>query len=746
MQTNYQEWLETKRLNVPHTGIDVSDTDINQTLFDFQRDIVRWSLKRGRAAIFASTGLGKTFMELEFAKLVPGRVLILAPLAVAQQTESIANNVLEYPVKYCRKDDSSVQTVITNYEMLDNFDPKDFAGLVLDESSIIKAFDGKLKQKLMEWSKDVPFKLSCTATPAPNDYMELGTQAEFLGIMRYHEMLAMFFVHDGGETAKWMLKRHGRSKFWEWISSWAIVVNNPSDLDYDGSRFDLPPLNVYQHFVAVDESIAHEKGMLFAPQVSGLDERRHMRKSTMEARLEKTLEIIGESDEPWLIWCDFNDESELLAKNIKGAVEVRGSQELEIKTNHLMDFTYGRTKKLVSKASITGYGMNWQHCRNMIFFGLSDSFERYYQAIRRCWRFGQTQAVNVHVIVSEAEKTVIQNVARKEEQLKTMQSEVVKFTKNHVRNNLRGAAVRETAEYKQDKQMGMDWTMHLGDCVDVTKTLADNSIDYTIFSPPFADLYVYSNSDRDMGNCKDAKEFELHFKFLVPELLRVTKPGRLLTFHCMDLPISKSREGFIGLRDFPGDLTRMFVDAGWIYHSKVAVWKDPVVAMQRTKALGLLHKQVKKDSARSRQGIADYLITVLKPGDNVEPVAHTAEEFPVALWQNVASPVWLDVNPTRTLQYRTAKSEDDVKHLCPLQLDCIEPCIELWSNKGDTVYSPFGGIGSEGYAALQMGRKFIGTELKEQYWDVACRNLAHAEQAGVQYSFFDNPIAKNWRG
>lgn len=276
------------------------------------------------------------------------------------------------------------------------------------------------------------------------------------------------------------------------------------------------------------------------------------------------------------------------------------------------------------------------------------------------------------------------------------------------------------------QMISQDWALYHGDCIDVLRGLPDESIHYTIFSPPFASLYTYSASPRDMGNCSGAEDFANHFHHLVPELWRVTKPGRLLSFHCMLLPTLKARDGVIGLHDFRGDLIRMFAECGWIHHSEVVIWKDPVTAMQRTKALGLLHKQVKKDSCMSRQGIPDYLVTMRKPGDNPERVTHTAEDFPVKLWQKFASPIWTDINPSDTLQYRSAREDADERHVCPLQLQVIRRALKLWSNPGDIVLSPFTGIGSEGHVALEEGRRFVGAELKESYYQQACRNLAAA--------------------
>jgi DNA modification methylase len=268
-----------------------------------------------------------------------------------------------------------------------------------------------------------------------------------------------------------------------------------------------------------------------------------------------------------------------------------------------------------------------------------------------------------------------------------------------------------------------NYKLYNGDCVEVTEQLLDESIDYSIFSPPFASLYTYSSHIADMGNCRTDEEFYGHFRFLVTQLFRILKPGRLVSFHCMNLPTSKTRDGVIGLKDFRGELIRMFSEEGFIYHSEVCIWKDPVIAMQRTKALGLLHKQLKKDSCMSRQGIPDYLVTMRKPGENVERVSHTNDSFPVSEWQQVASPIWTDINPSDTLQYRSARENDDEKHICPLQLTVIRRGLRLWSNPGDVVLSPFMGIGSEGFCALEMGRKFIGVELKDSYYKQAVANL-----------------------
>lgn len=305
-----------------------------------------------------------------------------------------------------------------------------------------------------------------------------------------------------------------------------------------------------------------------------------------------------------------------------------------------------------------------------------------------------------------------------------------------------------------DQDMGEAWALYHGDCVDVMRGMPADSVHYSIFSPPFASLYTYSASPRDMGNCASHAEFYEQYQFAIAELFRITKPGRLMSFHCMNLPTSKARDGFIGLTDFRGELIRIGAEAGWIYHSEVVIWKDPVTAMQRTKALGLLHKQIRKDSAMSRQGVPDYLVTMRKPGVNVEPVAHTGtdDDMPVEMWQRYASPVWVtvgqprpdgfhdcaeDVDPTDTLQYRSAREHEDERHICPLQLEVIRRGVKLWSNPGDVVFTPFAGIGSEVYTAVDMGRRGVGAELKRSYFDQAVRNLRALEKrADDQLSLF----------
>ncbi len=726
---DYADFLLRKATVDPDTGFHVAKSKLNPQLYQFQRDLVWWALKRGRAALFCDCGLGKTPMQLEWAKYIPGDVLILAPLAVAAQTVREGEK-FGVTVTLCRSQDDVMAGVnIANYEMLHHFDPSLFAGVVLDESSILKAYDGKTRTAIIESFRQTPFRLACTATPSPNDYMELGNHAEFLGVMTRTEMLSTFFVHDGGDTSQWRIKGHAQDVFWKWMCSWAVMLRKPSDLGYADGEFVLPEMVMHQVEVKVSDPT---EGYLFPIEAMTLQDRLRARRSTLDDRVSDCAAIVNATCEPFLIWCNLNAESDALVRLIPDAVGVQGSDSNEVKEKSLRGFSEGNIRVLVTKPSIAGFGMNWQHCHNMAFVGLSDSYAQFYQAVRRCWRFGQTESVNVYVITAETEGAVVTNIKRKEANAMEMAKNMVEHMQDLTSEALHGAT-REKIEYRRDVNQGEGWTLHLADCVEVASTLPDESLHFSVYSPPFASLYTYSNSDRDMGNSRTYGEFFEHYKFLVREMFRATMPGRLVSFHCMNLPTSKVTHGYIGIRDFRGDLIRLHQDEGWIFHSEVCIWKDPVTAMQRTKALGLLHKQLKKDSCMSRQGIPDYLVTMRKPGINPERVSHTSADFPVQVWQNYASPVWMDINPSDTLQFRSAREHEDERHICPLQLEVIRRAIRLWSNTGDLVFSPFAGIGSEGYIAIEMDRRFIGSELKRSYWEQACRNLGQVrlDQGGL---------------
>lgn len=746
---NYSDFLESKRISIAPSGF-MPDA-LNLMLYPFQSDITSWGLQRGKAAFFQDCGMGKTPQQLEWANHVVEKynkpVLILAPLAVSKQTVREAEKFsIEAHVAIQQSDIDHPAIYVTNYEKLHHFDPSVFAGVVLDESSILKSFTGGTRNQLIQMFANTPMKLCCTATPAPNDFMELGNHSEFLGVLTRTEMLSTFFVHDGGDTSKWRLKGHAEEEYWKWICQWAVMLRQPSDLGYENNGFVLPPLRYHHHVVKSNKNL---DGYLFPVEAQTLLERRGARRDSLNERVEMCAALVNESTEPWLVWCDLNAEGDALAKLIPDAVQVAGRDKDDDKESRMFGFSEGKHRVLISKPSICGWGMNWQHCNNVAFVGLSDSWEQWYQAIRRVWRFGQTKEVNCHVITSEAEGAVVKNIQRKESDAAKMAREMVKHMSVYNTEAIRGT-VRTADTYKTKIEKGDGWELRLGDCVEQIADVADDSIHYSIFSPPFASLYTYSASERDMGNARTHSEFYQHFRFLIAELHRVLMPGRLLSFHCMNLPSSKERDGVIGIHDFRGDLIRLFVDAGFIYHSEVVIWKDPVTAMQRTKALGLLHKQLVKDSCMSRQGIPDYLVTMRKPGENPERVdgpltdyigdeqwarPHDLTRRSIEIWQRYASPVWMDIDPGKTLQKESAREQADERHICPLQLQVIERAVDLWSNPDDLVLSPFAGIGSEGYIALQHGRRFLGFELKESYFKQAVANLKNA-QVGTQEGLF----------
>lgn len=391
-------------------GLD-SVPELHSALFDFQRFIVSQSLRKGRYAIFCDCGLGKTPMQLEWAQKVPGRVLILAPLAVAQQTVREGQK-FGIDVEYQRSDKRSSKIIVTNYEMLENFSALNFDGVVLDESSILKSYSGTMRNLIIETFGGVDFRLACTATPAPNDFMELGNHSEFLGALTRTEMLSTFFVHDGGDTSKWRLKRHARQDFWKWVCSWGVMARKPSDLGFSDERFHLPEL--IMHDIAVPIHKPSDERLFSLPAIT-LEERRKARQESVLERSEKVAEIVAsKSNEPWIVWCNLNSESETAARLIPDAVELRGSDEREDKAAKMLDFSAGNIRVLVTKPSIAGFGMNWQHCANVAFLGLSDSYEQFYQAIRRCWRFGQTNPVNCYIVTAANEGAVTENIKRKE--------------------------------------------------------------------------------------------------------------------------------------------------------------------------------------------------------------------------------------------------------------------------------------------------------------------------------------------
>jgi DNA modification methylase len=503
------------------------------------------------------------------------------------------------------------------------------------------------------------------------------------------------------------------------------MLSKPSDIGFSAGGYDLPDLNLIEKQVLTNQ---RNNGSLFnSVAISATEFNQELRLTKIE-RLENVLQIVNESKENFIIWIKQNEEGEYLRKMIPNAIEVKGSDSPEYKEKMLLGFGNNEFRVLITKAKIAQFGLNYQNCHNQIFASLDFSFEGLYQAIRRSYRFGQKNNVNIYLITTDTMQNVVNSIKTKQSQFEEMQKQMGIAVNKNLNNTVKSKSMREFKEYQSENCHIM-----LGDCVEIIKKVDDNSIGLSIFSPPFASLYTYSDELEDMGNSKDHKEFEVAFRFLVKELFRVMWDGRNVAVHCMDLPIQKGKEGYIGLRDFSGLIREVFESVGFIYHSRVTIWKDPVVEMQRTKALGLLHKQVKKDAAMSRVGIPDYLMVFRKPGEHLNPVKC---EINVDTWQKYASPVWMDIDYGDTLNFTSARDERDEKHICPLQLPTIERAITLWSNKGDKVLTPFMGVGSEVYKAIEMDRFGIGFELKTSYFDVAVKNIKNAEMQKTQIKLF----------
>lgn len=445
----YEEYVDSKRVVFRSIGFDAAE--FNPAMFDFQADICRWALKVGRSAIFADCGMGKTLVELEWSKQVcdyTGQsVLIFAPLGVARQTVREGAK-FGYNVNLClSQEDVKPGINITNYERMERFRPDPFGGIVLDESSILKGQFGKISKHLRDFASEIDFRLPASATPAPNDFEELIRHAEFLGIMSESEIKALFFTQDGNSSNKFRLKGHAVEHFWEWMASWAVAIRMPSDLGYDNGGFVLPPLHVHQHNVDVD---VYASGTLFAMEAQTLDEQRKAARASLDDRVAMAASLVNASDEPWVIWCNLNDESNALRKSIPDAIEVKGSDSIEHKEDALFGFSDGRYRVIVTKPSIAGFGMNWQHCANAAYVGLSHSYEQFYQSIRRIYRFGQTRPVNAHIITSNAEGAVVENIKRKERQATELFEQIVKrmaiYTEVH-------AVGRTEMEYDPQRQM-----------------------------------------------------------------------------------------------------------------------------------------------------------------------------------------------------------------------------------------------------------------------------------------------------
>lgn len=692
-----------------------------------------------------------TFVQLEWARLLCNKSLIIAPLSVARQTIREGKKI-NINVNYVRNMNELQKGInITNYEMLDNFDENGIESIILDESSILKSISGKTRQKLIDKFKNVKYKLCCTATPAPNDYIELGNHTEFLGICRRQEMLSMFFINANKEHTfevqgnlytekgsnkggqEWRLKHHAEHSFFEWMSKWSITMTTPSDLGYDDKKFILPELKINPIYIKTD---FHSHDKLFFDGLHGLSDRADVRNDTVKDKIEIIKDIISKDKKgQWIIWCGLDIESKIARENIKDSIEVKGTDNIEYKSKMFEDFQDNKFNILITKIKIGGFGLNFQNSHNMIFFGLNDSWEMFYQTIRRQYRFGQKYPVNVYVVLSEQEREIFENIQRKDLQAKRLRIKMIEKLKDLEKGEIKGMEI-EKEDYMEDTIEDKNFTAMLGDSCKRLKEIKDNSIDLSVYSPPFIDLFVYSNSNRDIGNCKSKDEFYNHYEFIVKELLRVTKEGRISCVHTSDIPAMANRDGYIGLKDFPGEVLRLHEKNGWIFVGRCFIQKNPQAQAIRVKSKSLLFVQLNKDSSCSRPALVDQVLIFRKKGENKKPITPVKNgEMDNETWIKWAHGIWTDINETNTLQYYIARDKDDEKHVCPLQLETIERCIKLYSNPKETVCDPFMGIGSTGFVSLKCKRNFVGCELKESYYKIALDNLNSI--SGIGKDLFD---------
>lgn len=663
----YNEFLNTKLIKFKPGGFE-TDKSIHPKLFPFQSDIVRWALRLGRAAVFADCGLGKTFMQLEWARHVheytDRPVLIVAPLAVSGQTIQEGKKI-GLDVEYCRlqADANGVVDNITNYEMLAKFSMRNYGGLVVDESSILKNFTGKTKRLLIKMAQSVEYRLACTATPAPNDHLELGNHAEFLGVMQSREMIQRWFVNDTMQAGGYSLKAHGRNDFWAWVASWAVALSKPSDIgNYSDDGYVLPELIFKPVIVPVDHKRAWQESdnngqlsLLLVGNTSATGmhkEKRATMLKRMEMAADKVKEVLADNPEEYVIvWCQYNYEADELRKLLPDAIEVRGNEKLEVKQQKLLDFSNGKYQVLITKPKIAAHGLNWQHAGVQVWTSITHKFEEFYQGYKRSHRFGRKGDVTCYIVYAESEGSILSNLERKHREHVLMQHEMIRAMKENGMSLKGGHRLRLMGDYSEYVQ-GNGWRAYHGDSALTLQGEQSNGTDLIVQSPPFKGLYIYSSNVEDLGNCVDDRQFYNQYQFILKDELRRLKPGAIKCEHCKDLPLYKNRDGAMGLQDFPGELIQAHLEAGFWFVGWKTIWKDPVIEMQRTKNAGLLWTSAFCERAeRARQGMADYVLVFQKPDGSQKPdtyVSHSA-----------------------------------------LPCGVVERCIDLWSMPNENIMTPY---------------------------------------------------------
>lgn len=810
----YEQFLKEKAIIHKSNGFEVEPNDIVSIAKDHQRATIQYAIRKGRAAILHDTGLGKTLDQLEIGRLVSERTdkpfLIVMPLWVAYQTIDDAKRLLDRDIKFAN-DSMAIApgpgVYVTNYEILHKFKGVDLGGISFDESSIFKG-DGKFFERAKKICTKVPYVFCASATPSPNSIEEMGRQAEVLGIMTVPEMKATFFVNrqdkkktnlvDGLKQKSnlseipftelvendiknkklsrqgWELRPHAREKFYKWLASWAMAVKLPSDLGFSDEGYILPKLTITPLFI--DAGYVPTDQLVFTG-LGGVSDRSQVRKLTLEPKCQMAVELIGDDTDQWVVWCGLNDEADLMKKLLGDkAVNIQGSDSLSKKIDGLRSFVNGETQILVTKTKICGHGSNFQNCHKAIFVGLSDSWESFYQAIKRFHRFKQTDDVDVFVILAEEEREIWENVERKGKEAEEMTAKLIENAKEYQKKEL-DLKMNEKVNYMTDDIKTDKYYIMLSDSCERLKEIESNSVGLSVYSPPFEDLFVYSNTERDLGNSATKEDFYKHYGYIVTELLRVTMPGRKTVVHVADIHARKNSDGFLGLKDFSGDVIRLYDRCGWDYQGRVPIAKNPQATAIRLKAHELMFATMKRDAARLMPVQPDYLLVFTKPGKNPEPILPMKNgEMNEDTWIKWAGNTWLnglgnklesgeltkddfmaiaeeiynhyktnkviwdDIRETEVLQHKGKSgarlNEDDTKHICPLQLEPVERAIKLWSNPGDIVLTPFMGIGTEVYQAVMFERYGIGIELKPEYFYQAEKNINEAVRLSKQEDLF----------
>lgn len=794
---------------IPETAVR-AEWSIGSHLFDYQSWIVARALDRERFALFADTGLGKTAMQLDWARNVHvvtgGRVLILAPLSVCRQTIAEAGRfyddltVADLTSREALDEwlDTGSGLGITNYEKFDRSgagdrwggDPWPVAGVVLDESSMLKAF-GVRKFAVMRAFSGVRFKLACSATPAPNQRTEFAQHAVFLDQVRSTtEYLTAYFMNRDGD---WQFKPHSRDAWAANLASWGVFVRDPKRWGFADHLADLPEMS--EAFPAVpltDEQVIaarhHEQGdqpSLFGATPGGITSRTKMMQIAHGFQLEdgKVAErypshkpqwiadlVLGpHADDQVIVWVTFDEEGDQLAALIPESVHLSGKVRPAVRDEAIEGFrssSPGAPRVLILKPAMFGFGVNLQACSVQVFSTITDSFERYYQCIRRSYRFGQTRPVRVYVPLTDLDRAIATNVMNKQSTFQSDADEIEQAVVERLRpRDTSEVRIVSTAPKPElDRAEGASWTMVYGDSLAHMSSMEPESVDLSVFSPPFAALYSYSQELEDMGNVRGDAEFRFQWRVFAERLLPVMRPGRIVAIHCKEIIRFANTSGFRHTYDFPSDLRAGMVDAGFAYHRRITIAKNPQLEATRNKETSLLHVTAIRDAASSMPQTGEYLMVFTAPGTNDAPIVHDREEHSFerhtawmnSIWPEPSTPddgevdqwrqwlypdgdtsTWDGIRETDVLNAAVAKERPEERHVCPLQLGLIDRVVLLWSNPGELVFSPFGGIGSEGWSALGAGRQFYGVELKESYWRTACRNLAQRELSTGAASLFD---------